>query len=893
MNSHLKHKSFFMINLSLFLLITAPDAENIQSSVDANEAIEQVNHNFTEPREGEFLFDTILVCDPVPEAQMSPSVAFDGTNYLVVWEDCRAGIAAYDIYATRVNQNGDILDPSGIFIVADYSNSRPSVAFNGSNYFVVWRQIVEPWFWIHGALISPSGTVLGYTYNIAEFDAWARGPSVVSDGSNFLVVWYQGGDIYGARIAPSGAIIDSVRIVISSATEGQSYPTVDFDGTNYLVVWQDERSGNDIYDIYGARVTPSGVVLDTSGFAISITSEDQMCPSVVFDGTNHLVVWHDSRDSTWDIYGARVTRSGTVIDTGGIAISTAVSNQSHPKAAFDRSNYFVTWYDARDYNTTNFDIYGTRVTPSGVVIDTGGIAISTFPAHQQVPAVAFADTSYLVVWEDWRDFGVSHYNIYGARIDTSGVIIDTSGFVISTIKNEQRSPSVAFDGTNYLAVWEEYRGGWWDIYGARVSQVGNTLDTTTIAISTGSLSEQSPAVSFSAVNYLIVWEDWRYYYSPVIYGARVNQAGVVLDPSGINISGGGRDKNSPSIVSDGTNYFVVWQDERNWVQTRWDIYGARVAPSGTVLDSSSIAISVETGYQLEPSLIFNDVNYFVVWSDKRTGLWLIYGSRVSPTGTVIDTAGICISIFPTPSARRPSIAYDGINHLVVWQGFTNNNNYDIYGARVTQSGVVLDTSGFVVSASVYQQEYPCVVFDGSNYVVVWEEIHTDSKNIYGAKVNTSGVVIDSFIVSQQSGDQTIPALTHGLGDQLLITYSGWTDSIGSHSAEIMRIWGKLYPFVGIKEDITLKNQVTKFNLQVYPNPIHKKCNIKYILSQKTSINISVFDITGRFVKDVINETQEVGIYCKTFDVDDLPQGVYFIRLKAENYSDTKKAIFIK
>jgi hypothetical protein len=44
--------------------------------------------------------------------QGKPAVAFDGTNYLVVWEDERS--ARPNIYGTRVSRDGEILDPTGI-----------------------------------------------------------------------------------------------------------------------------------------------------------------------------------------------------------------------------------------------------------------------------------------------------------------------------------------------------------------------------------------------------------------------------------------------------------------------------------------------------------------------------------------------------------------------------------------------------------------------------------------------------------------------------------------------------------------------------------------------------------------------------------------------------------
>ncbi len=83
------------------------------------------------------------------------------------------------------------------------------------------------------------------------------------------------------------------------------------------------------------------------------------------------------------------------------------------------------------------------------------------------------------------------------------------------------------------------------------------------------------------------------------------------------------------------------------------------------------------------------------------------------------------------------------------------------------------------------------------------------------------------------------------------------------------------------------------NLRVYPNPVQKECCIKYHLLKKSKINLSIYDITGRLVKTIVNEKQNVGICIETIDVADLPQGIYFFRLNTENCSDGKKVILIK
>jgi hypothetical protein len=80
---------------------------------------------------------------PVPQGtpgdQITPAVAFDGTNYLVAWNDARLG-STYLLAAARVSSAGAILDAGGIMVSTTKATftSEPAVAFDGTNYLVVW-----------------------------------------------------------------------------------------------------------------------------------------------------------------------------------------------------------------------------------------------------------------------------------------------------------------------------------------------------------------------------------------------------------------------------------------------------------------------------------------------------------------------------------------------------------------------------------------------------------------------------------------------------------------------------------------------------------------------------------------------------------------------------------
>jgi hypothetical protein len=319
--------------------------------------------------------------------QWTPEVAFDGTNHFVVWEDRRSGTP--HIYGARISPSGTILDGAGIAIsgAAD-TQTLPKVSFDGANYLVVWHHTATSASEIRAARVSPTGTVLdstGFTVTTAD-GAQTRPVDLAFDGTNYLVVWGTSlsstSDIRGARVSPAGTVLDPTGIAISTSSGSQRWPAVSFDGTNYLVVWDDGRSGG--RDIYGARVGPDGVVLDGAGIPVSTAADSQQEPDVTFDGNgHHLVVWSDRRSGTdYDVYGAGVTTAGAVEPAEAFLISGGAGDQSVPRVAVN-GPIQVVWRDRR--SGTNWDVYGSQVTPEGVG---ASFAIASSATDEGAPAVS-------------------------------------------------------------------------------------------------------------------------------------------------------------------------------------------------------------------------------------------------------------------------------------------------------------------------------------------------------------------------------------------------------------------------------------------------------------------------------------------------------------------------
>src|SRR5687768_218298 len=98
------------------------------------------------------------------------------------------------------------------------------------------------------------------------------------------------------------------------------------------------------------------------------------------------------------------------------------------------------------------------------------------PFAQHSAAIASDGESYFVVWEDHRRGG-AWSDVYGSRVSAEGEVLDPLGIPIATTSGQESAPTVAWTGSNYLVVWH-----WSDsppngsVVAKRVSRDGIVLD---------------------------------------------------------------------------------------------------------------------------------------------------------------------------------------------------------------------------------------------------------------------------------------------------------------------------------------------------------------------------------------------------------------------------------
>ncbi|MBS1493718.1 MAG: T9SS type A sorting domain-containing protein, partial [Bacteroidetes bacterium] len=97
---------------------------------------------------------------------------------------------------------------------------------------------------------------------------------------------------------------------------------------------------------------------------------------------------------------------------------------------------------------------------------------------------------------------------------------------------------------------------------------------------------------------------------------------------------------------------------------------------------------------------------------------------------------------------------------------------------------------------------------------------------------------------------------------------------------------------GVGTQLTLTPD--KYELaQNYPNPFNPTTKINFSLPKQGFVSLNIFDVTGREVAKLVNEVTEAGYHSVDFNASNFASGVYFYRIEAGEFTDTRRMMLIK
>jgi hypothetical protein len=393
----------------------------------------------------------------------------------------------------------------------------------------------------------------------------------------------------------------------------------------------------------------------------------------------------------------------------------------------------------------------------------------------------------------------------------------------------------------------------------------------------------------------------------------------------LSLSSGWEQTNWPT-----SNSFFSLYTSKNKVFARiWDSFnGGRMflstddGTNWTQIGSADSSIDILYIVMLESRILAGTWNGFIQSTDDGT-TW----NAVTPTGISADTAiWSIVMINTTLFAGTTGNIYKSSDNGITWTELGSGIPVD---ARITS----IVTSGDNIFAGSASDG----VFKSTNSGTSWTAINSDLTDTHISQL----VVLDNklFAVTltgvfiSENGGTSWAADNSGLKNvNCFVVVNGklfaGTDDDGVHSSvdrgatwtsfssgipANTRIWSLAISsdsiFAGTSSGVWVTASPTNIEVETeipvpltftlsqnYPNPFNPTTTIQYdipAVGVQNFVSIRIFDIMGREVATLVNETKEAGSYEVQFDASKLASGVYFYRLQAGTFAQVKKMILMK
>ncbi len=526
----------------------------------------------------------------------------------------------------------------------------------------------------------------------------------------------------------------------------------------------------------------------------------------------------------------------------------------------------------------------------------------------------------------WFDSRGGSYAVYLQKLDVNGVPqFAANGILVSN--NPQNSSLVDWDmiadnNNNCILTFTDIRsGGTINPFAYMISSAGVQMwgaNGIALSDSVNSFQPNPKVVQTSDGNYVFFW--------------RIGSGPQKLALQKINAAGVKQWGTSPVIWTSGTteNYdwpAIVPSDNGSVIVMFSGYTGSFISPSNYRIYSQKVSSSgarvwnatQDTVYSLgrvsgfyTPRL-FSDGNSGAVycWHDDRNSVNLTTGyvQRKNSAGVIqFPLNGTAVSGNTSNNHFAPVAAYMPATGetYVAWQeanggqtqvGF-NVQKINSSGTRQWGTdGIAIQSLGTdqVVAYTVMTKDTTAIIcFNqsaaGGNNIIKATKMGTSGAYLWAGNIITAGSITSSKI--------RLNSVINPANSNSILCWQDKRNDGGGIYAQNIKFDGTFGPLVGVIN--ISSNTPEKFELdQNYPNPFNPVTKIRYSITQRALVNITVYDILGNKVSEIVNNEQNSGTYEAGFDASVFASGVYFYRINALStegsalFTETKRMILVK
>ncbi len=822
-----------------------------------------------------------LAIGPAVSSQQDHSVAKGGDQYLVAWSDYRGQAvgggtnqSGGDIFGIRLDAQGQPIDAMPFLIAGGMGlQHKPQVAWNGEAWLVLFisQDPVGGYFEdrMRAVRVSAQGQILDTTpivFPPSQFIPDTIGLQVAGQNGQWLMVrciYHDDGygtKLVGQRLDGDGTLLDPTPQLLIDWVYGQTR-ILAADG-EYLV------AGWDFYDSVNTRARRIGLDAQPLAAAFSMPSLN-----IATDGSEYYVTWISNYVN---LVGSRVTSDGTLLTPAGTLIVANFSQYDHSTITHDGTQWWFEWGVSDLLHTVRIDAAGNVLDPNGGPLLPIVIGGNVNTAYNPVLAPRVGGGVH-VFWYDLRVALGYDTNVFLLPISAANV--PGTERCVSTGTGNQRMPDFAAGPAGQVAVTFVSDLAYDDHVLVHVLDAnGQPVTTEPIAVGAAANIGES-SIAWNGSLYLVSWDD-----GTSIKARRMHADGTFVDAAPVTVMPGF----SPDVEALGEDFLIACARYATYPQFIDAWMRIVDGPTGSFQNNATV---IGGGYVNVGPRVRTDgsrwlVTYHSHWTHDSSQSDAVY-NFVSPDGSFTAASNPAAS---SGASGTPDVAFSGQTYLFVWRNnsLSNANNY--IAGRLMNADGTFATGNFTIAEAPGRQLRPSVGWDGASFVVTWDDqrhqqsFFDERTDIYGARVSEAGVVLDPAgfpIQVGPHGDATAALLCRPDGVSYVASSRFQTaDPYDTYRVGITMLG--LDTLTGVA-DVTAASASLLPNT---PNPFNPQTTIAYELATAQPVQLAIYDTRGRQVRALISgDVVPAGRHTLVWDGrgDDgreLPSGVYLSRLQA-------------
>ncbi len=501
-----------------------------------------------------------------------------------------------------------------------------------------------------------------------------------------------------------------------------------------------------------------------------------------------------------------------------------------------------------------------------------------------IPLIGFSQNAYI---NDFRvNDDLTNRGQFGSRIG-----VDSAGNFVVAWNDRRNSINI-----NYTQVFYQI----FDKYGSRIgSNIAINTDTNYL----------SGLTVFKTGQFIITWI--RIFNSSMnseLYFQRFDKTGIPLNPPTkvIDTVYSSTALNYGDVASDSNGNFVTVWEFRPYATTNSVIYAQRFDNVGNKL-GTPIVVNDTIGFFgiTDVNIAMDGSGKFIVsWSDRRFNVsqqkYDIFFQRFNSIGIKIgNNVKVNDDNDTTKNQLLPWLCSDRNGRFVItWTDRRNLfNEYNIYFQIYDSTGTKVGNNKRADESNGDPYNSNVAINNLSQFIIGWtDDGYAGRLQYYGRRYTKTGDIIGNiYMVPQISpvGSIQSPSDIKIFGDRIYSTWEDTRNSDGDIYCNVRSFQNPDTIIIGI--NTISANEPTGFKLYpAYPNPFNPETKIKYDLSINDDVFVSIYDITGKTIKQINTGKQNKGTYEITITNELLSSGVYFLKIQTSSgLNAVQKLVLLK